>query len=97
MQLKVNTEEVFQTSNFLKNQSEEYAAAIRKIQTLVHETSNIWKGDDNLALVGKMDTFQPQLLKIKTIMEQYAAYLNTCAIQYNQIQQERMMAAKRLA
>ena len=64
---------------------------------MIHETSSIWKGQDNQALVGKIDSFQPQLLKIKNIIEQYSAYLNSCAIQYNQLQQERLMAARRLA
>ena len=70
---------------------------IKKTQTMIHDTSSIWKGKDNQELVTKIDSFQPQLLKIKSIMEQYAAYLNSCAIQYNQLQQERMMAARRLA
>lgn len=97
MRIQVNTEEVFQTSSFLKNQSAEYEQLIKKTQTMIHDTSSIWKGKDNQELVTKIDSFQPQLLKIKSIMEQYAAYLNSCAIQYNQLQQERMMAARRLA
>ena len=97
MLIQVNTEEVFQTSSFLKNQSAEYEQLIKKTQTMIHDTSSIWKGKDNQELVTKIDSFQPQLLKIKSIMEQYAAYLNSCAIQYNQLQQERMMAARRLA
>lgn len=97
MRIQVNTEEVFQTSVFLKNQANEYEQMIRKIQSTIHETSSIWQGKDNEALIQKMDSFQPQLLRIKSVMEQYAAYLNACAIQYNQLQQERMMAARRLA
>ena len=97
MRIQVNTEEVFQTSSFLKNQSAEYERLIKKTQTMIHDTSSIWQGKDNQELIHKIDSFQPQLLKIKSIMDQYAAYLNSCAIQYNQLLQERMMAARRLA
>lgn len=97
MRIQVNTEEVFQTSVYLKTQAAEYEQLIRKIQMMIHDTSGVWKGKDNEALVQKIDSFQPHLKKIQNIMEQYSAYLNACATQYNHLQQERMMAARRLA
>lgn len=89
--------EVSSTGVYLKNKANTYDQTIQKIYARMHEMQAIWQGKDNQAFIRQMEGFQPQLKKMTQVIEQYAAYLQHSASQYEQLQQERASAASHLA
>ncbi len=90
-------EDVHQSASYLKSKANEYEVTVQKIYSTMHQLETIWKGKDNQAFIQQLDTFRPQLNRMREIMEQYGNYLQACAQQYEALQNERTMAASRLA
>lgn len=97
MKINVCMEELSQSASYLKSKASEYDAIVQKIYTTMHQLETIWEGKDNQAFIQQLDSFRPQLNRMREVVEQYGNYLQSCANQYEQLQNERTMAASRLA
>lgn len=97
MKINISTEDVYQSASYLKLKANDYYTTVQRIYSTMHQLENIWKGKDNQAFIQQLDTFRPQLNRMREVVEQYGNYLQTCAQQYEALQNERTMAASRLA
>ena len=93
MKIKVEIQEVYQSAMYLKQKAETYDQMIIQMNQMMHQMQSVWQGKDNEAFIAKVEAFQPQLKRMTSIIEQYSS----SAMQYEQLQQERAMAAGRLA
>lgn len=97
MRIQVNYEEVLQASNVLNQKGNQYEEIVNRIYSRMHEMQAIWQGSDNQAFISQLESFQPKLKEVKTVIDSYAAFLNASARQYQQLQQDRIQQARRLA
>lgn len=97
MKINVSMEDVHQSASYLKLKANEYEMTVQRIYSTMHQLEIIWKGKDNQAFIQQLDSFRPQLNRMREIVEQYGNYLQSCAQQYEALQNERTMAASRLA
>ena len=97
MKIKVEIQEVYQSAMYLKQKAETYDQMIIQMNQMMHQMQSVWQGKDNEAFIAKVEAFQPQLKRMTSIIEQYSAFIRSSAMQYEQLQQERAMAAERLA
>lgn len=97
MKITIQIQEVYQSATYLKQKAQTYEQAILQINQMMHQMQSVWQGKDNEAFIAKVESFQPQLKRMTTIIEQYSAYLQSSAQQYEALQQDRAMAAGRLA
>lgn len=96
MNINVNFEELKQTAKTIQNYSEQYEQTIQSMYSRVQELQTIWKGADNQAFVEQMQSFRPELNRLKDVIQQYSHFLNTSATAYETLQKDRITNAKRL-
>lgn len=97
MRIQVNYEEVLQASNVLSQKGNQYEEIVNRIYSRMHEMQSIWQGSDNQAFISQLESFQPKLKEVKTVIDSYSTFLSASARQYQQLQQDRIQQARRLA
>lgn len=97
MRIQVNYEEVLQASSHLSQKGNQYEQIVNQIYSRMHEMQSIWQGSDNQAFINQLEAFQPKLKQVKAVIDSYASFLNASAHQYQQLQQDRINQARRLA
>ena len=96
MQIKVNYEELNISGQYLKQKASQYDEIIMRMYTTIQQTSNVWQGQDQQALIQQMDQLQPKLKRMVDVIQAYSNVLITSASAYQQLQQTRMMQARNL-
>lgn len=96
MQINVNIEQVYQEANTLHQKSESYDQIIKNMTGRMHEMQSIWQGEDNQMFIEKFDELVPKLNQMTMIIQEAGQYLNVCASQYEQLQNDRIAKAKLL-
>ena len=96
MQIKVNYEELNISGQYLKQKASQYDEIIMRMYTTIQQTSNVWQGQDQQALIHQMDQLQPKLKRMVDVIQAYSNVLITSANAYQQLQQNRMMQARNL-
>lgn len=96
MQIKVNYEELHLSGQYLKQKAGQYDEIIMRMYTTIQETSNVWQGQDQQALISQMEQLQPKLKRMVDVIQAYSNVLITSANAYQQLQQNRMMQARNL-
>ena len=86
MKINISMEDVYQSASYLKLKANDYYTTVQRINSTMHQLENIWKGKDNQAFIQQLDTFRPQLNRMREVVEQYGNYLQTCAQQYEALQ-----------
>ena len=96
MQINVNIQEVFQEGNTLNQKAESYDQIIKNMTNRMHEMQAIWQGEDNQMFIEKFDELVPKLNQMTQVIQEAGQYLNSCASQYESLQQDRIAKAKLL-
>lgn len=96
MLIQANSAGIAQNAATLTSRSQQCADLIRQIGLTMHGTATVWQGSDASAFVSQAESFQPQLLRLSSLMEQYALTLKNTAAVYDQLQQDRLAQAGRL-
>lgn len=96
MLIQANSAGISQHAAMLTSQAGQCETLIRQIGRTMQDTSAVWQGSDASAFVSQAEAFQPQLLRLSTLMEQYAQALKQTAAVYDQLQQDRLAQAGRL-
>lgn len=96
MQINVNIEQVYQEGNTLCQKAESYDQIIKNMTSRMHEMQGIWQGEDNQMFIEKFDELVPKLNQMTQVIEEAGNYLNACANQYEQLQNDRIAKAKLL-
>ncbi|MDO4466324.1 MAG: WXG100 family type VII secretion target [Bacillota bacterium] len=97
MRIQVNYEEVLLASNVLVQKGNQYEEIVNRIYARMHEMQAVWQGSDNQAFISQLESFQPKLKEVKSVIDSYANFLSASAKQYQALQQERIQQARRLA
>ena len=96
MQIKTNYEQIYQTSNVLKEKASAYGQCIDQIQVKMQDLQSSWQGEDHRVFLEQVSKFQPELKKLQRLIETYAQVLYKSALMYEQLQLDRIQQARRL-
>lgn len=97
MQIRVNTDELAFCGEYLLSKSEEYEKVVMEIYARMQQLQSIWQGSDHQAFMQQLEQFRPQLIQLHNVMSAYAQYLYKSAMQYQQVQNERIVKVRSLA
>lgn len=94
--IKVTPAELRTVAAKIRSQAEDYAKQYTQLFNDVDGMANAWKGKDNTAFTNQIKGFQDDFQSMKTLLEEYAAFLDKSANAYKQTQDEITSAAQRL-
>ena len=73
-----------------------YEKEYRMLFQGVEQLASSWKGKDNQAFASQIRGFEKDFMMMRDIMKEYADFLRRASRAYQQVQNERMMQARRL-
>lgn len=94
--IKVTPEELRNVATKVRSQAEEYARQYTQLFSDVDGMANVWQGKDNTTFTHQIKGFMDDFQKMRTLLEEYAAFLEKSAAAYEQTQDELTSAAMRL-
>lgn len=94
--IRVTPAELRTAATKIRSQAEDYAKQYTQLFSDVDGMANAWKGKDNTAFTNQIKGFLDDFQSMKTLLEEYAAFLDKSANAYEQTQDEITSAAQRL-
>lgn len=94
--IKVTPADLRTAATKIRSQSEDYTKQYTQLFSDVDGMANAWKGKDNTAFTNQIKGFMEDFQSMKTLLEEYAAFLDKSAQAYEQTQDEITSAAQRL-
>jgi WXG100 family type VII secretion target len=94
--IKVTPSELRGVATKIRTQAEDYAKQYTQLFSDVDGMANAWKGKDNTAFTNQIKGFLDDFQSMKTLLEEYATFLDKSANAYEQTQDEITSAAQRL-
>lgn len=97
MKIVVTPQELVSASNSISNMAGEYAQLYTALFSDVGALQSAWQGKDNQAFTSQIEGFRNDFDSMKTLMEQYAEFLQNAATNYASTQEAVTQAATRLS
>lgn len=94
--IKVTPAELRTAATKIRSQSEDYTKQYTQLFSDIDGMANAWKGKDNTAFTNQIKGFMEDFQSMKTLLDEYAAFLDKSAQAYEQTQDEITSAAQRL-
>lgn len=94
--IKVTPADLRAAATKIRSQSEDYTKQYTQLFSDVDGMASAWKGKDNTAFTNQIKGFMEDFQSMKTLLEEYAAFLDKSALAYEQTQDEITSAAQRL-
>ena len=94
--IKVTTADLRTAATKIRSQSEDYTKQYTQLFSDIDGMANAWKGKDNTAFTNQIKGFMEDFQSMKTLLDEYAAFLDKSAQAYEQTQDEITSAAQRL-
>lgn len=94
--IKVTPADLRTAATKIRSQSEDYTKQYTQLFSDIDGMANAWKGKDNTAFTNQIKGFMEDFQSMKTLLDEYAAFLDKSAQAYEQTQDEITSAAQRL-
>lgn len=94
--IKVDPAELESAATLMEAQIEEYKSLYNSLFSEVDGMVAHWQGADNVAFTDQIKGFMDDFNTMETALTEYATFLRQAANTYNQVQQDRVTAAKTL-
>ena len=77
----------------ISQSASDYNTRVMELYNIVSELEQVWKGNDNIAYVNRINRYKDDILRLGKIVKSYAEFLNNAAIMTSDIQNDISAAA----
>ena len=84
----VDLDQLRSAARQIREAHREYCAQHRRIVSIIDNLNVSWKGKDTSEYVKQVKGFEPQLGKLEALINEYAAFLESCATEYGKTDEE---------
>lgn len=97
MKIQVDPARLDTTAALIEQQMLSYERNYHRLYQEVDRMGGSWQGKDNQAFVSQIHGFEKDFQQMAALMREYANFLKLSAKTYRQVQDDRVMQARRLA
>lgn len=94
--IRVTPAELRSVASKVRAQAEDYSKQYNQLMTDVDSMAAAWKGKDNTAFTNRIKGFMTDFQKMRSVLDEYAAFLDQAAQTYQNTQDKIAEAAQRL-
>ncbi len=95
--ITASPEQMGQAAQKITNMAQQYEQEYKNLYKDVNSMAGKWEGSDNEAFVSKVAEFENDFQKMKSLMDDYANFLQKTKQQYEQTQENVAKQAKSLS